>query len=167
MENSTLDRTSYVGSEKNVIDDLNPMKSIFLHGSVRLLSFLIINSNLNFVLVCFFFCIWSLSSIKQKNYGNHPLEKLEKNRFEIEEYKNLNVLRSIQGKQAPLRLLAERNAASKIGRLPFMQSSNLMMDVLTGQDELIMPSNIFNNPLEFNEVQMPAHMNMEKSLNIL
>ncbi|KAF7495637.1 Proteasome maturation protein [Sarcoptes scabiei] len=140
MENSTLDRTSYVGSEKNVIDDLNPMKSIFLHG---------------------------LSSIKQKNYGNHPLEKLEKNRFEIEEYKNLNVLRSIQGKQAPLRLLAERNAASKIGRLPFMQSSNLMMDVLTGQDELIMPSNIFNNPLEFNEVQMPAHMNMEKSLNIL
>lgn len=76
-------------------------------------------------------------------------------------------MRSIQGKQAPLRLLAERNAASKIGRLPFMQSSNLMMDVLTGQDELIMPSNIFNNPLEFNEVQMPAHMNMEKSLNIL
>ncbi|OTF77778.1 proteasome maturation protein-like protein, partial [Euroglyphus maynei] len=107
------------------------------------------------------------SSIRQSNYGGHPLERLEKTRLARDEYRDFQILRSVQGIQAPLRQLAERKSAANIGRLSFLPSSNLMHDVLTGNDELIMPENIFNQPSEFCEVSLPPHMVMERKLNIL
>lgn len=92
---------------------------------------------------------------------------MEKTRLAREEYLDMSILRSVQGVHAPLRLLAERKAARQIGRLPFLPSSNLMMDVLTGHDDMILPENIFDLPNEFCEVQLPPHMTVERSLNIL
>lgn len=54
------------------------------------------------------------------------------------------MLRNVQGIHAPLRLLAERKAASKVGHLPFLPRSNLMLEVLDGRDELLTPNDIFD-----------------------
>lgn len=43
----------------------------------------------------------------------------------------MTVLRNTQGLHAPLRLAMERRAAKQIGRLPFLPSSNLQLDVST------------------------------------
>lgn len=85
------------------------------------------------------------SSIRQKNYGVHPLEKSEKSYYDREQFTRASVLRSVQGIHAPLRLLAERRAAGKVGHLPCLPRSNLMADVLDGRDELLLPEDIFNS----------------------
>jgi proteasome maturation protein len=45
------------------------------------------------------------------------------------------MLRNTQGLHAPLRLAMEITSAEKIGRLPFLPSSNVMRDVILGRDE--------------------------------
>lgn len=47
------------------------------------------------------------------------------------------LLRNSQGLHAPMRLAMELKATEKIGRLPFLPSSNMMKDVLLGKDEEI------------------------------
>lgn len=47
------------------------------------------------------------------------------------------LLRNSQGLHAPMRLVMELKATEKIGRLPFLPSSNMMKDVLLGKDEEI------------------------------
>lgn len=44
------------------------------------------------------------------------------------------VLRNTQGLHAPLRMAMEIKAAEKVGRLPFLPSSNVMRDSLLGYD---------------------------------
>ncbi|KAJ6225854.1 hypothetical protein RDWZM_004399 [Blomia tropicalis] len=122
------------------LDVSNPQKSMLLHG---------------------------FSSVKQRNYGVHPLEKLEKLHQDRTLYQDLTMLRSVQGIHAPLRLLAERKAASNVGHLPFLPRSNFMLDVLSGNDEMIQPCDIYSDPFEFNEVQLPTHMTMERQFGIL
>jgi len=77
------------------------------------------------------------SSIKQTVVGKHPLEALERTHNQRIDNRNFMMLRSIQGIHAPLRLIAERRAAKQIGRLPFLTSSNVMLEVLDGRDETI------------------------------
>lgn len=48
---------------------------------------------------------------------------------------NMILLRNTQGLHAPLRLAMELKATEKIGRLPFLPSSNVMRNVLLGQDQ--------------------------------
>lgn len=48
---------------------------------------------------------------------------------------NMMLLRNTQGLHAPLRIAMEVKAAEKIGRLPFLPSSNMMRDILLGQDQ--------------------------------
>ena len=45
------------------------------------------------------------------------------------------MLRNTQGLHAPLRLAMELKSTEKIGRLPFLPSSNLMRDVILGRDD--------------------------------
>lgn len=47
------------------------------------------------------------------------------------------LLKNTQGIHAPMRLAMELKATEKIGRLPFLPSSNMMRDVLLGKDEEI------------------------------
>lgn len=75
-------------------------------------------------------------------------------------------MRNTQGLHAPLKFTMECKAASKIGHLPFLQSSNMMLDVLTGKDIDIGPEDIFNTS-EFREVSGQPHAVVEKSLGIL
>lgn len=79
---------------------------------------------------------------------------------------HMGILKQTQGMHAPLRLMMERDAASHVSRLPFLPSSNLMTDVLTGRDEDIGPADLFNDASQ-PEVMGPAHLVVERSLNLM
>ncbi|VVC98798.1 unnamed protein product [Leptidea sinapis] len=83
-----------------------------------------------------------------------------------EEKMNMAMLRNIQGLHAPMKLSLERKFASKIGRLPFLPSSNLQHDVLTGRYLDIGFEDILNTP-ELREVAPQPHAFVERSLGIL
>jgi proteasome maturation protein len=55
----------------------------------------------------------------------------------------LDLLKKTQGIHAPLRVMIERKIASGVGRLPFLKSSNLMLDVLEGRQEYLDFSDFF------------------------
>lgn len=67
---------------------------------------------------------------------------------------------------AQLRYMMELNAASKVGRLPFLKSSNLTRDILLGRDETISPADIYGTA-EFSEKMSQPHAVMEKRLGLL
>lgn len=79
---------------------------------------------------------------------------------------NMTMLRNTLGLHAPLRISMELNSAKKIGRLPFLPSSNVMLDALTGRDLEIIPEDIFSSP-DFMEHAGQPHAVVEKSLGLL
>ncbi|XP_050672731.1 proteasome maturation protein [Leptidea sinapis] len=107
-----------------------------------------------------------LSSTRNKLALAHPLEASEKKYHLNEEKMNMAMLRNIQGLHAPMKLSLERKFASKIGRLPFLPSSNLQHDVLTGRYLDIGFEDILNTP-ELREVAPQPHAFVERSLGIL
>lgn len=76
------------------------------------------------------------------------------------------MIRNHHGIGAQARYMMELNATSKVGRLPFLPSSNVSRDVLLGLDEMIQPTDIFNTP-EFSEKMSQPHAVIEKRLGIL
>lgn len=76
------------------------------------------------------------------------------------------MLRNREGLAAPLKLTMELKSVSKVGHLPFLPSSNVARDVLTGRDELIDYTDIFNLA-ENSEIMAQPHAVMEKNLGIL
>lgn len=60
---------------------------------------------------------------------------------------NFQILRSVQGIHAPLRLMMERKMASKVGHLPILPSSNVMLETLEGRDETIDFNDLYNGRL--------------------
>ncbi|XP_063380367.1 proteasome maturation protein [Cydia fagiglandana] len=96
----------------------------------------------------------------------HPLEVSERNYRLNEEKMNMAMLRNIQGLHAPMRLNMELNFVNKVGRLPFLPSSNLQRDVLTGRDIEIGFEDILNTP-DLCEVAGQPHAVVERSLGLL
>jgi len=97
---------------------------------------------------------------------SHPLEASELNHQKSSQRMEMIMLRNTQGLHAPMRLAMELKSADKIGRLPFLPSSNLMRDVLLGKDEDISFEDILNTS-EFREQMGQPHAVVEKSLGIL
>jgi proteasome maturation protein len=79
---------------------------------------------------------------------------------------NMAMLCNAQGLHAPLRLKMELQAADKVGRLPFLPSSGLMGEVLTGRDEEIGFEDILNTA-EFREQLAQPHAVVERHLGLL
>lgn len=107
-----------------------------------------------------------LSSARNALENVHPLAHSERNYRQNQDRMNLQVLRNIQGLHAPLRISMELKSAKKVGHLPFLKSSNVMYDSLTGRDLEVMPEDIFNTK-EFCEVSVQPHAFVERSLGIL
>ncbi|XP_068627950.1 proteasome maturation protein [Battus philenor] len=107
-----------------------------------------------------------LGSTKPKLGIAHPLETSERNYHLNEEKMNMAMLRNIQGLHAPLKLTMEMKFTKKIGRLPFLPSSNLQHEVLTGRHLDIGFEDILNTP-DFCEVAGQPHAVVERSLGIL
>lgn len=61
---------------------------------------------------------------------------------------DFDVLKNGQGIHAPLRLMMERKLCKDIGRLPFLQSSNLMLEVLEGRQDDLDFSDFFKGKFE-------------------
>ncbi|RUS79109.1 hypothetical protein EGW08_013119 [Elysia chlorotica] len=76
------------------------------------------------------------------------------------------MLKNSQGLQAPLKLKMEHFAASKMERLPCLNSSNLMADILSGREDFIGFEDILNNPAE-SEVMGQPHAMMERRMGLL
>ncbi|XP_020278301.1 proteasome maturation protein [Pseudomyrmex gracilis] len=110
--------------------------------------------------------ISGLSATRQSVGYAHPLEASERSYQKNQDRMNMILLRNTQGLHAPLRLAMELKATEKIGRLPFLQSSNLMRNVLLGRDQDIGFEDIFNTP-EFREQMGQPHAVVEKNLGIL
>ncbi|OAD52388.1 Proteasome maturation protein, partial [Eufriesea mexicana] len=110
--------------------------------------------------------ISGLSATRQHIGYAHQLEPHEKNYEKNNIRMNMILLRNTQGLHAPMRLAMELKAAEKIGRLPFLPSSNMMKQVLLGKDEEIGFEDIFNIP-EFKEQMGQPHAIVERSLGIL
>lgn len=107
-----------------------------------------------------------LQATKSKLEPTHPLHISEMKYAENREQMNMAMLRNAQGLHAPLRLKMEREAAKKVGRLPFLPSSGLMNDVLTGRDEEIGFEDILNTA-EFREQLVQPHAFVERHLGSL
>ncbi|CAG9761985.1 unnamed protein product [Ceutorhynchus assimilis] len=107
-----------------------------------------------------------LSSARDALDNVHPLAQSELNYRQNTDKMNMQVLRNIQGLHAPLKIAMELKAARKIGHLPFLKSSNVMLESLTGRDLEISPEDVFNTG-EFAEVAGQPHAVIEKSLGIL
>ncbi|XP_055697572.1 proteasome maturation protein [Phlebotomus papatasi] len=96
----------------------------------------------------------------------HPLKDSEENYDAHHNSLNMNILRNREGLHAPLKMSMEIQAVKKVGRLPFLQSSNASLDSLTGRDLCIDFTDFLSTP-EFSEHLRQPHAVMEKSLGIL
>ncbi|KAF0298161.1 Proteasome maturation protein [Amphibalanus amphitrite] len=96
----------------------------------------------------------------------HPVQSAVARQERLEAGLRSDWLRQVQGVHAPLRLHAEKRAASRVGRLPFLQSSNIMMDTLTGRDETLDFSD-YLGAVDASEVMGQPHAVVEKSLGLL
>ncbi|XP_073822188.1 proteasome maturation protein [Musca autumnalis] len=95
----------------------------------------------------------------------HRLRDSEAN-YDTHQYNlQMQVLRNREGLNAPLKMGMELHAARQIGRLPFLQSSRMMEDVLLGRDEMITFPDFLGVPENFEFIRQP-HVVMEKTLGI-
>lgn len=76
------------------------------------------------------------------------------------------MIRQHHGMGAQMKFMMELDATSKVGRLPFLKSSNASRDVLLGYDEMITPADIYGTA-EFSEKMAQPHAVMEKKMGIL
>ncbi|KAK3763833.1 hypothetical protein RRG08_050197 [Elysia crispata] len=96
----------------------------------------------------------------------HPLQASEEQWLDHKLKMDFVMLKNSQGIQAPLKLKMEHFAASKMQRLPCLNSSNLMADILSGREELIGFEDILNNPAE-SEVMGQPHAMVERRMGLL
>lgn len=104
--------------------------------------------------------------VRAQMHKSHPLEDSEKNYSSNRKHMEFSFMRSVWGLHAPLKLMQERLVASKVQRLPFLPSSNIMQEALDGTDERMGFEDIFNDPSESEELVAP-HVVMEKHLGLL
>lgn len=78
----------------------------------------------------------------------------------------MTILRNTQGLHAPLRIAMEQKAAKKVGHLPFLPSSHVMLQSLTGQDTEIDVTDVYGQYEFMEHVGLP-HAITERSLGIL
>ncbi|EZA54366.1 hypothetical protein DMN91_002354 [Ooceraea biroi] len=108
-----------------------------------------------------------VSGLSRQSIGRaHPLEASERNYQKNQDRMNMILLRNTQGLHAPLRMAMELKASEKIGRLPFLPSSNVMRDVLLARDLDIGFEDVFNTA-EFREQMGQPHAIVEDRLGIL
>jgi len=96
----------------------------------------------------------------------HPLENSEKLWDEHQFKLDCAMLKNSQGLHAPLKLHMERHITSQITRLPGLQSSNILLDTLTGKDETVEFADILNTPGD-SELMADVHMMMEARAGLL
>lgn len=98
--------------------------------------------------------------------SDHPLKASEETFAQRELETNLQMLRRNEGLAAPMRIMMEMQAYKKVGRLPFLPSSRVHLDVITGRDETIDFADFLGCD-EFSERLSQPHTLAEKKLNFI
>lgn len=96
--------------------------------------------------------------------NEHPLKASEETFAQNELETNLQMLRRYEGIAAPMKIMMEVQAYKKVGRLPFLPSSRLHLDVITGRDETIDFSTYLGGE-EFSERLYNPQETAEKKMN--
>ncbi|XP_054262915.1 proteasome maturation protein [Macrosteles quadrilineatus] len=109
---------------------------------------------------------YGLGKVRDNVVSSHPVEESEKNFVAMQERREMTILRNTQGLHAPLRLAMERRAAQQVGRLPFLPSSNLQLEVLRGDDVTLDFNDILNTP-DMREGLYQPHAVVERNLGLL
>ncbi|RUP50483.1 proteasome maturation factor UMP1 [Jimgerdemannia flammicorona] len=104
-------------------------------------------------------------SIQSEVLPGHPLEQRLKHWQETQYQLKLSMYRNLYGIHAPVRHLMERSIVSKVQRLPVLPSSNLGLEILTGQDETIDFEDFLNTP-ENSTDMLDVHAAMEHKLGM-
>lgn len=97
---------------------------------------------------------------------DHPLKASEEAHLTKELEFDMQMLRRNEGLAAPMRIMMELNAYKQVGRLPFLPSSRVHMDVITGRDETIDFSDFLGTE-EFSERLCHPQTVAEKKLNFM
>lgn len=97
---------------------------------------------------------------------DHPLKKSEESFLSKTLESNMQMLRRNEGLGAPMRIMMEMKAYKQVGRLPFLPSSRVHLDVITGRDETI-DFNDFLGTEEFTESLCAPQAVAEKKLNFI
>ncbi|XP_003389588.1 PREDICTED: proteasome maturation protein-like [Amphimedon queenslandica] len=108
---------------------------------------------------------YGFKSAKSDLTPSHPLEASEANFAANREAFVMQSLRNSQGLHAPLRLEMERKMASKIQRIPPLESSMIALETLLGQDETISVEELLDNPSD-SPVLVNGRAVMEKRLKM-
>jgi len=96
----------------------------------------------------------------------HRLKNSEEKYNDHQFNQSMFILRKEVGLGTPLKIGMELHAARQIKRLPFLQSSNIMEDVLLGRDEEISFSDYLGVPENCEQMRNP-HVMVEKAWRIL
>lgn len=102
---------------------------------------------------------------KVREMGDHPLKVSEETFAQRELETNLQMLRRNDGLATPMKIMMEMQAYQKVGRLPFLPSSRVHLDVITGRDETIDFGSYLGTE-EFAERLYKPHEVTEKKLSL-
>lgn len=102
---------------------------------------------------------------KIRELGDHPLKVSEETFAQREMETNLQMLRRNNGIAQPMKIMMEMQAYQKVGRLPFLPSSRVHLDVITGRDETI-DFNSYLGGNEFAERLYKPHEIVDKKLKL-
>ncbi|CAB3997511.1 proteasome maturation -like [Paramuricea clavata] len=100
------------------------------------------------------------SSVQNDLSCSHPLEYSERNYLQVQDKRDMMMLRDIQGLHAPLKLQLERSLASQKQRLPCLPSSMVALETLLGFDTTIDFDDFLNDPYD-SEIARDVHSVME------
>lgn len=104
--------------------------------------------------------------VTTRSLSDHPLKSSEETFAQREIETNLQLLRRNEGIAAPMRIMMEMQAFKKVGRLPFLPSSRVHLDVIAGRDETIDFADFLGSD-EFSERLSQPHAVAEKKLNFI
>lgn len=104
--------------------------------------------------------------VTSRSITDHPLKASEETFAQRELETNLQMLRRNEGLAAPMRIMMEMQAFRKVGRLPFLPSSRVHMDVITGRDDII-DFGDYLGAEEFSENLYNPQAMAEKKLNFM
>lgn len=104
--------------------------------------------------------------VTTRSMNDHPLKASEETFAQKELETNMQMLRRNEGIAAPMKIMMEMQAFKQVGRLPFLPSSRVHLDVITGRDETI-DFNDFLGAEEFSERLCQPQVMAEKKLNFM
>eukprot|EP00093_Oithona_nana_P008375 08375.XXX_306364_306747_1 [CDS] Oithona nana genome sequencing. len=94
----------------------------------------------------------------------HPIQMSERHYHKNQEKALAENMRKVQGLHAPLKMMYEKKAVSRVGHFPCISNrSNFQLDILEGNDDIISFNDVLGRPEDYEGMAHP-HDVIDKSL---